>query len=231
MPDIFIGESQKPIKEEDAQTLKEDSKTPKNTKEQPATPTAKKKLDHNHSHIFTSYCERPPTIHFEDSLEDEELLLFLRKHFVTNIPWILKAVIAGLIPLILGLINSLGIINLDFLPSGYAWMILVFFYYLIFGYIFVNYLTWFYNISLVTTQRIIDIDFSSIVFENVAATKLTQVEDVSYTQVGVIRSVFDYGDVLAQTAAHVDEFEFLAVPHPEKVINIINGLIGESNNA
>jgi len=222
MPDIFIGN--KPIEKEVKETKIEDNSGVK--------PSHVKKNDkHRHYHVFASYCERPPEVVFADKLEEEELLLFLRKHFVTNVPWLIKTTGLALIPFVIMAITSFNFINIDFLPTNYVMMIVLFYYFLISGYIFVNYLTWFYNTSLVTTQRIKDIDFSSIVFENVAATKLTQVEDVSYSQIGVIRSVFDYGDVLIQTAGSKDEFEFLAVPHPEKVINTINNLIGESNNA
>lgn len=231
MPDIFIGN--KEIKEEPEETTTEDKpNSEKNIVKADIKPLHVKKSDkHKHYHVFASYCERPPEVVFADKLEEEELLLFLRKHFVTNVPWIIKTVILALIPFLIVTITSLGFVNIDFLPAHYVIMIILFYYFLVSGYIFVNYLTWFYNTSLVTTQRIIDIDFSSIVFENVAATKLTQVEDVSYSQIGVIRSVFDYGDVLIQTAGSKDEFEFLAVPHPEKVINTINNLIGENPNA
>lgn len=82
-----------------------------------------------------------------------------------------------------------------------------------------------------TSERVVDIDFSQLVFESVAATKLTQVEDVSYHQVGVVRSIFDYGDVSVQTAGTATNFLFSGIPHPEKVVNIINDLIGTEPNA
>lgn len=230
MPDIFIGDNSAPIKE-DAPAEETPEKVPQADGAKKTQEASKIPPKHNHTHFFAAYCEKPPTVDFKEKLENEELLLLLRKHFVTNIPWILKAIFLALVPPVLGILNSGGLINLDFLPGNYFTMLVVFYYLIIFGYIFTSYLTWFYNISLVTTQRIIDIDFSSIVFENVAATKLSQVEDVSYSQIGVIRSVFDYGNVLVQTAAHVDEFEFKAVPHPEKVITIINDLIGDHENA
>ena len=117
---------------------------------------------------------------------------------------------------------------LDFFPRSYIFLGLSFYYYLVFGYAFVNYITWFYNSSLVTTQRIIDIDFSHIVFENVSASKLNQIQDVHYAQIGVFASVFDYGDVTVQTAGtSVLGFDFLAAPHPEKVVHFINSLIGK----
>lgn len=80
---------------------------------------------------------------------------------------------------------------------------------------------------LVTNQRIVDIDFENLVYKNVAETKLTLVQDVSYTQTGAIRTVFDYGDVLIQTAGTIDNFDLHAVPIPERIVNIVEDLIGK----
>lgn len=38
-------------------------------------------------------------------------------------------------------------------------------------------------------------------------------------------SLFDYGDVVVQTAAKEAMFEFGSVPHPEEVVRIINELM------
>lgn len=226
MPDIFIGNIEH--KEESEKTTNDSEKK---VDIKGFVKTGKEDRKHHSTHLFASYCEKPETLTFADKLDDEETLLFLRRHFVTNVPWIIKAITLGIIPFLLILINSLGLVSINFLPANYMLLILVFYYFIVVGYIFVNYLTWFYNISIVTTLRIIDIDFSQIVFENVAATKLTQIEDVHYSQIGVIRSVFDYGDVILQTAGTLPNFDFLAVPHPERVIKVIGNLIGEANNA
>lgn len=220
MPDIFIGELKT-----------DDISTPPLVNNPVDFEKNKKKKKHKHLHTFASYCENPININFADKMDGEEILLLLRKHFVTNIPWIIKAIALSLIPLIIWLVSFFELVSIDFLPQSYTTIILLFYYFLVFGYIFVNYITWFYNVSLVTNIRIVDVDFSQIVFENVAATKLTQVEDVHYSQIGVIRSVFDYGDVILQTAGTLPNFDFLAVPHPEKAIKIIGDLIGEYENA
>lgn len=223
MPDIFIGEGKN----------KADEPT-KNQKNDPVVELmkpAKEDEEHNHAHLFAAYCENPPNVKIADLLDDEEILLFLRRHFVTNIPWVVKAIGLAAVPFIIWLVTTFGLISIDFISPNYQFMILVFYYFLIVGYVFVSYLSWFYNISLVTTLRIIDIDFSQIVFENVEATKLTQVEDVGYVQIGVLRSIFDYGDVNLHTAGPASNFEFLAVPHPERVVKVINNLTGEATNA
>lgn len=236
MPDIFVGNPPENDTSKSEDVSKSESNEAKKTKE-PRNIDLRKQIvefqdhqDHSHNHLVAAYCERPSGVSFADKLENEELLLFLRKHFITNVPWIVSAVALILTPFILVALAGLGFLPINFLPPVYLAMTLLLYYFFIAGFIFVHYLTWFYNIGLVTNQRIIDIDFSSLVFENVDATKLTQVEDVGYKQVGIIRSIFDYGNIHLHTAGPSSNFEFSAVPHPERVINIINDLIGRTRH-
>src|SRR5438477_9972420 len=106
MPDIFIGGSPEPIKEKPKPEPKSE-KTDSKADVAAEKIIAKIQPTHSHVHVFTAYCERPPTIHFMDKLENEELLLFLRKHFVTNVPWLIRALLLALVPLIIGVISSL----------------------------------------------------------------------------------------------------------------------------
>jgi hypothetical protein len=41
---------------------------------------------------------------------------------------------------------------------------------------------------------------------------------------GAIRTIFNYGDVLVQTAGEVPNFDFLAVPNPDKVVKVLQEL-------
>lgn len=182
-------------------------------------------------HAFSSYFEAPKKVKFANELNEEILLLFLRQHFIVNVPWILKAFAMGLIPIIFEFLGAFGLYSTGFVDPAGKFILYFFYYFFIFsGYVFVHYMTWFYNISLVTNLRVVDIDFSDIVYENVAATKFPQLEDVNYIQIGIIRSLFDYGDVHVQTAGTNRNFEFLAVPHPENVIRIINSLLGKKRH-
>lgn len=182
-------------------------------------------------HALSSYFEDPEKVKFNNKLDEEILLLFLRRHFITNFPWMLKAFALGLIPIIFEFLSMFGFYSTDFVtPEGKIIVYGFYYFFILSGYIFVNYMTWYYNISLVTNIRIVDIDFSNIVFENVAATKLSQVEDVKYSQIGIFRSIFDYGDVFVETAGTASNFQFFAVPHPENVIRIINNLLGKPHD-
>ncbi len=227
MPDIFVGNPAQPHSE--AKETSEVKAVEEPIKEKPQITPHKGK--HVHSHLFSSYCDYPHAVKVADLQDDEEILLYLRKHIVTNVPWIIRAIGAALVLPFMIYINSFGIIDLSIIPYNFVIFASILYYQVVFTYIFVKYLSWFYNISLVTNKRIIDIDFSSLIYENVDATKLSQVEDVGYSQVGIIRSIFDYGDVSLHTAGPASNFEFLAIPHPEKVIKVVNNLIGKTKHA
>ncbi|MBI4991017.1 PH domain-containing protein [Candidatus Gottesmanbacteria bacterium] len=101
-------------------------------------------------------------------------------------------------------------------------------YLITFSYIFINFLLWYFTVSIVTNERIIDIDFINLLNKKFAETRINRIEDVTMRTGGFIRAFFDFGDVLVQTAAKEVQFEFLAVPHPEKVVRTVNELMGKT---
>lgn len=199
------------------------------------TNTAKKHLAHPvaihapHTHPFATFCVHPSGVTVQGSAADEEVLLILRRHFITNLPWILTALFLLVIPLgaLLLFGNAESTLFPFTLPYRYVVVFIVFYYLIVFGFILVEIMTWYYNVSLVTTKRVVDIDFSDVIYHNVAATKLTLVQDVEYSQTGGIRTLFNYGDVFVKTASESQSFDFLGVPKPSEVTNIIEDLIGE----
>lgn len=185
----------------------------------------------DHPHMIYSFWENPVGIIFEDLEEDEKLLLLLRRHFNTNLHWVFVSLLLFLVPLFfIPFRNSLSVFSFLNLPIRFIVISLAFYYLLVFTYLFVNFITWYFNVSLITSKRVIDVNFSDLVYKNVSATKLSLLQDASYIQVGVLRSLFDYGDVLLQTAGTLDNFSFPAVPKPEKVVRIIEELIGKGND-
>ena len=79
-------------------------------------------------------------------------------------------------------------------------------------------------------MKVIEVVFASLIYKHVSATKIDLIQDVSYSQVGVGRSIFDYGDVLVQTAGTIDNFTFDAIPEPENVVHIIEDVIGKEKS-
>lgn len=216
MPDIFVSTKQN-------ESLYKSEDKPE---EKPSTYLHDLNSEKKHKiKLLTSYCIRPE-IFFSNLNDNEEILLFLRRHFITNVPWIVQGALLMLLPVLIGIfLTALGL-RTSQIPASLSFFSLLFYYLLVFEFFFLNFVNWFYNISLVTNQRVIDIDFRVLFSKHIAATKIVQIEDVSLSEVGLIRSIFDYGDVRIQTAGTAERFEFLAVPHPEDVVHIIGDLIG-----
>lgn len=176
---------------------------------------------------LSSFCQNPQGITFQTQKENEAILLFLRPHFLTNLPWMFFSVLLAFLPLIITI--ALPMFGINFLSSPlithFTTVFVVFYYLILFSYVLVNFLAWFYNIFIVTTDRIVDINYTDIVVHNVSETKLDHIQDVKYSQSGFIPTLFDYGDLSAQTAGEMENFEATSIPKPEEATNIITNLI------
>lgn len=179
----------------------------------------------NKVHLLSNLVLNPDNITFETQDEGEEIFLLVRRDLITNVPWIIAALILIFIPLIINSLSSLFAPFFSFSPQ--TQLIGVLFYYLVvLGFIIVQFALWYFNIGLVTSKRIVDFDVSGILAKEVSETKLNLIEDVTYTQVGSVRTVFNYGDVFMQTAGSLPNFEFDRAPEPARIVSIIGELIG-----
>lgn len=225
MPDIFVSERNK---EKETKSPEEPRQEFSEKKADQSTQDEGSKSPKQKVGLFTNFAENPGGIIFSNLDDNEKILLFLRRHFITNASWVLKAIIAFVLPFIV--LSLLGFVDFDPIPSQYLFIFSTFYFLVLSGYLFVHFLSWLYNVTLITDQRVVDIDFSNLVVESGGATKLSQIEDVSYEQVGVLSSLFDYGNVTVQTAGAASNFLFAGVPHPEKVVHLINNLIGKQKH-
>lgn len=182
--------------------------------------------------MFSSFSLKPLSVSFQNQEEEEEILLFLRPHFITNLFWITTTLFLIFVPFAVYYFSSyLNQFILISLPDRYIILITSFYYLFVLGYILVNFMAWFYNIFIVTQIRVVDIDYSDIVYHNVAMTKLDLAQDVDYTQSGFIRSFFNYGDIVMRTAGKNAIFDALAVPNPAQVTKTIEDLIGKEETS
>lgn len=161
----------------------------------------------------------PENLKFESMDSEEKVVLFLRKHFVTNIPWMLMSAILFLIP---SFISGLELFNE--IPSNFKFVFILIWYLIATAYTLESFLTWFFNVYIVTDERVIDVDFYNLIYKEVSDANIDRIQDVTYNMGGVVRAMFNYGDVLIQTASEVPNFEFLAVPQPDKVVRVLQDL-------
>ena len=161
----------------------------------------------------------PKKIHFETQEAKEQIILLLRQHWFTQLSWVLIALAMLFLPLIFNVIPII-----DFLPSNYRFMAILFWYLLVIAFVYEQFLSWFFDVWLITDERIVDIHFSNLLYKQVSEAKIDNIEDVTYNQGGVIKAMFDYGNVSLQTAAEQRNFEIKDVPHPNRVVAVLNEL-------
>jgi hypothetical protein len=231
MPDIFIAEPKaEPKNEEPAPSGKESVLEEKAKSKQRLFSDEDSLLKSKTAvHLFSSFCKNPSGISFQTQEEGEKVLLFLRRDFITNAKWILTGIVLLILPLLLPFFQQFLKTILPSLPLKFYLIFFISYYLVVASYLYINFITWYFNVALITDHRVIDVDFSGLVYKDVATTKLSLVQDVSYAQVGVIRSFFDYGNILIQTAGSLDNFTFESAPKPEEAVHVIEELIGKRN--
>lgn len=179
----------------------------------------KKRHPYHEAGALAAYAFHPDNIHFENQGKDEEIVLFLRQHPIVNVPWIIVAII-----LLAGPVVLLSFPLLDFLPNRFQLVSILVWYLLTLAFVFEQFLGWLFNIYIITNTRVVDIDFLHLTYREVSDTGLKRIQDVTFRQGGVVRTLFNYGDVLIQTAGALPNFDFLAVPNPGEVTRILQDL-------
>lgn len=168
-----------------------------------------------------SFLVRPANIQFETQGRNEKIIILLRKHPITQVSWILFVLLLIALPIFgLPLIMELSILP-EYATEGLILYLILFWYTGLFGFIFMQFLLWFFNVNIITNQRIIDIDFPFLLFKESTATRINQIEDITHKRGGFSRTVFDYGDVYVQTAGATPNIEFLDIPRPADVVRAI----------
>ena len=161
-------------------------------------------------------------IRFPGQHENEKISLFLLRHwfiFLMRIFLILIS-IAGLVAIYV----FFSVVNSNFRES-------VYYNFLLFGeslatlfiwnFFFILWLDYYLDAWIVTDERIINIEQRGFFTRKISELKLTKIQDVTSEIIGVIPTLFNYGNIFVQTAGEKERFTFLQIPNPNYVKNII----------
>ena len=171
---------------------------------------------HNAVSAFNYY---PHKVHFVGADKQEKIVLLLRRHPITNLPWIFMAFVMVLAPLLMSFVTGV-----DFVPVSYQIIFLLSWYLITMAYVTEKFLSWFFNVNILTDERIFDVDFVNLIYREITDANSDQIQDVTVQVGGVIRTMFNYGDVIIQTAAEIPQIDFKAVPKPDVVAQILREL-------
>ena len=190
-----------------------------------------KKIDHHNKNRLERGIKISKKISFSNQKEDEKIILFLRAHFVTNFSWITISVILIILPIIILIISNFIDNAPPFVTAELIFILILSYYLITFAYALINFMKWFYNILIITNLGIVDVDYSGLLYHDVAFTKLNLIEDVNYIKTGFLRSLFNFGDVFIQTAGGKENLEGIGIPNPSNAAHIIADSIGKGEGS
>lgn len=164
------------------------------------------------------FASDPVGVSFETQEKGEKIVLLLRQHLATQLPVVFEVVFLLLLPVFIAPLAS--VLRIDFFSSlgaGQVFWIVLCWYWLVLGFTFYKFIHWYFNVYILTNERIIDFDFNGILSSETAYANLNQIQDVSPKIVGFFGTLFHFGDVFIQTASERPEFEFVAIKKPDSV--------------
>jgi hypothetical protein len=168
---------------------------------------------------FSSFLINPKVFNFAEKNDNETIFIALRPHWFTNVHWILITFFMVFVPSLLKYVPLLS----GFSPN-IQFMAIVFWYLVTFIYAFEKFLSWYFDVYIITNERVIDISFENLLDKRFAEAEITKIQDVSSEVIGLTQTIFNYGRILIQTASEIDQIHFENIPNPDKVIKVIEEL-------
>ncbi len=158
----------------------------------------------------------------------EKIHLILRRHRITlaiqiSTLWVL----AIMIWVILAFLNN-NYPGVTEQYRGFVWFGLSIYYLSLWLKLFIILVEYYLDVSIVTGERLIDVNQVSLFHREVSEFPLRRVQDVSVRVIGPIATLLEFGDVIIRTASEHQMFIFEKIPNPYKVKDLILDLLRQS---
>lgn len=159
----------------------------------------------------------------------EKIESIVRRHWVTFVPILLFLIVLAVLPIgvYFLLANSLSsyLQNETYHVAG---VLLGSIYYLSVILFFYTYFVEFHlDLWIVTNDRLLDIEQKTLFARTISEVDLFQIQDITSEIHGIFPSIFNYGDIILQTAGAVPKFTFRSVADPNKLRELILNLAAE----
>lgn len=160
---------------------------------------------------------------FDGQKDDENVQIFLRRHWIIIILRLVGLAFFILFPII-PLLALSGVITTYHLES-IALFILILFYIILWSIAFFHITMYLLDTWIVTEDRILDMTQHGFFARTVSEMSLSKVQDISVKVEGLLPTIFSYGNIEIQSAGTVDKFICFQVPHPNQVKEDIMALV------
>ncbi len=160
--------------------------------------------------------------HFRGQHEDEEVIRIIHRHWFNLLSHFLAVITFAF--LIAGSFLTLPVIFPETLdPNNYrafSFMqntLLLF----VWIYAFLIWVDYYFDVWVVTTERIVNIEQKGLFVRHMSELNLAQVQDVTTEVKGILPTILNYGDVYIQTAAETERFVFRQVGDPYSIKDMV----------
>ena len=161
--------------------------------------------------------------HLPNSKPGERTVLFLRRHWLGVFKLSAITALAAFAPIVITwLLGQTMPQVLDSAAGNAAASVFLSIYYLaIVTFFFQEFIDYYLDVWIVTTERIINIEQHGLFNRTASEMHIALVQDVTAEVFGPIATFLDYGHVHIQSAGQTKRFHFKNVSHPEQVRNTI----------
>jgi membrane protein YdbS with pleckstrin-like domain len=159
--------------------------------------------------------------YFPGQAPEEQIALFIRRHWLAFLPWIIVTPI-----LIFVFLTVIILLWVSVSPDlRVAFIFGTSTYYLLVLFVFLRaWMSYYLDVTIVTERRLIDIEQDGIFARRIAEQSLLRVQDVSAGQNGFLQHLFNYGNLYIETAGEQPNFELHNLPRPNEIAQTILNL-------
>ena len=146
-------------------------------------------------------------------IDKEEIVLSVRKHYITYIYNILTHVFGILLffVLYLGTRYFDGLL-VDIIEKGFVFIL-----FLLWSSLFYFLTLQYYDVWYVARNHLMAVDQKEVFNREVSILRLDKIQDINYKKDGLLANLFDYGDITVQTAGSEQSFLIKSVGKVEDV--------------
>lgn len=86
---------------------------------------------------------------------------------------------------------------------------------------FVAFINYYFDIFVVTNERVMHIEQHGPFSRTINELRLERIQDVTVEQHGMLPTLLHFGDVRVQTAGEMSSFEFITIPNPMEIKQLL----------
>ncbi len=151
---------------------------------------------------------------------DEQIYRAYRRHWADLLVYVVMGLLFT-VPPILAVIYMNNLVEPDSAILAAIWLLLGIYFCLVASFLFMEWLFWYFDVWIVTNERLIDIELINLFRKQVSELHVSQIQDVRAEQSGVLATFFNFGNVVCQTAGVTNFFTLRNIPRPEEASGLI----------